>query len=172
MSMPSIVFICTANIFRSMVAEYALKAKLPSHSQHLVGSAGIEVVKQIAHPLVLNRLKAKGADASNHIQRSITRELLETTDLAVAMGINHQQYVREHFGREIPLLNEVCYEKSEPVLDIQEAVPNWEMNLEAARDHLYWVIDYIWDAMPALLERLPHVGSPSRLRGSHESDDA
>ena len=169
--MPSIVFICTANIFRSMVAEYALKAKLPSHSQYLVGSAGIKVVKQPVHPLVLNRLNAKGADASKHVQRSVTQELLEGTDLVVALGMNHQQYVHEHFGREIPLFNEVCYGKSEPVLDIQEAVPNWEMNLEAARDHLYWVIDYIWDAMPALLERLHH-GSPSRLHGGHKSEDS
>ena len=170
--MSSILFICTANIFRSMAAEYALKAALPPHCWPLIGSAGIGVVGQPVHPLVLNHLHAKGVDPSNHIQRSVTRELLEATDLAVAMGMNHQQYVREHFGREIPLFNEVCYEKSEPVLDIHEAIPNWGRNVEAARDHLHWVIDYIWEAMPALLERLPHIGLPFRRQGGHKPEDS
>jgi len=38
----SILFICSGNIFRSMVAEYALKSLLGPSSPYIVGSAGIE----------------------------------------------------------------------------------------------------------------------------------
>jgi len=154
--MPSILFICTGNVFRSLVAEYALKARVGRESGYTVGSAGIEARPQPVHPLVCDYLRMKGADPSAHVQRRLTREMLEHADLAVAMSVDHQEFIRRHFDREVLLFNHVCYQKDEPVLDIHEAIQDWQVNLGAARDYTLSVIDYIWEAMPAFLARVPH----------------
>jgi protein-tyrosine phosphatase len=48
--MPSILFVCTGNIFRSMIAEYALKAMLDPRSLIRVSSAGTVALPQAMHP--------------------------------------------------------------------------------------------------------------------------
>lgn len=153
----SILFICTGNIFRSLVAEYALKARLGPGFGYLVGSAGIEAVPQAMPPLICDRLRERGADPSSHVQRKLTRGLLDRADLAVAMGVDHRDFIRRHFDREALLFNQVCYQKEESVLDIHEAIPDWPTNLEAARDYALSVVDYIWEAMPAFLARIPRL---------------
>ncbi len=149
----SILFVCTGNVFRSLVAEQALRARLGAEEVYLVGSAGIEARPQPVHPLVTERLRAKGADPSRHVQRKLTGELLAGAGLVVAMGFDHRDFIRRNFGREVPLFNQVCYEKEDPVLDIHEAIPDWQVNHEAARVYTLRVMDSIWDAMPTFLAR-------------------
>lgn len=153
--MTSILFICTGNIFRSMVAEYALKARLGPDKGYEIGSAGIEAIPQLVHTVVHRHLLRKGIDVSKHVQRKLTGDLLQSADLAMAMGLNHQAFVRQHFNREVPLFNEFCHQKAEPVLDLHEAIPDWEHDHEVARRYVLSVIDHILDSMPAFLSRLP-----------------
>lgn len=157
----SVLFICTGNVFRSVTAEYALKARLGPEMRLIVGSAGIEAKPQSLHPMIVEYLRAKGADPSAHVQRKLTRELLESVDLAVAMGFDHRDFIREQFGLHVPLFNQVCFEKEEPVLDVHEVMPDWASNMDAARAYVQSVVDHIWNAAPALLARLPYyrVGS-------------
>lgn len=153
-SLPSILFVCSGNVFRSVAAEYALKAHLPPEHHGLVGSAGIEALPQAIHPLIRSRLREKGADPSAHVQRKLTAELLSRADLVVAMGLNHREFIRQTFAREVRLFNQICYGREEAVLDVGEALPNWQDDLLAARDHILLVIDHIWLAMPAFLARV------------------
>jgi len=153
----SILFICTGNIFRSMVAEYALKALLGPEPGYAIGSAGIEAVPQRMHALIRDRLLEKGVDPSGHVQRKLTQDLLDRTHVPVAMGLDHREYIRRQFNRDVLLFNEICFQKPEPILDVHEAIPDWQANLHAARAYALSVIDHIWDAMPTFLARLPHV---------------
>jgi protein-tyrosine-phosphatase len=109
---------------------------------------------QTIHPIILQGLGLKGANPSNHVQRKLTRELLEAADLPVAMGLDHQEYVRVQFAREILLFNQICYERSDPVLDIHEAITDWHVNMDAAYAYALSLVDYIWNAMPAFLDGL------------------
>jgi len=159
--MQSILFVCSGNVFRSVVAEYALKAHLTPDLRGRVGSAGIEALPQTIHPLIRGRLCEKGADPSSHVQRKLSAALLGETDLVVAMGFNHRDFIRQTFSREVWLFNQLCYGREEAVLDVGEAIPNWQEDLLAARDHILSVIDHIWSAMPALLSRMEQEGLPA-----------
>jgi protein-tyrosine phosphatase len=152
-----ILFICTGNIFRSMVAEYALRSRLQGSSGMIVGSAGIVALPQLMHPIICEALTVKGADPSGHVQRKLTRELLEDADVPVAMGLDHQAYIRRHFDRDVVLFNQICYQREEPVLDVHEAIPDWHLDartLENARAYTLSVVEYIFCAMPAFLDGL------------------
>jgi len=168
----SVLFVCTGNIFRSLAAEHALKMMLGEPSSCLVGSAGIEAKPQIVHEWVQTRLKLKGADASAHVQRQLSRELVEQADLVVAMACNHQGFIREHFGREAPLFNRVCFGRDEPILDVHEALPDWEKDLERARLYVWSVIDQIWNATPAFVSRLSLSDDRDEIRGTRLSTDS
>lgn len=150
----SVLFVCTANIFRSVTAEYALKFKLGAHRSCIVSSAGIDAKPQPMHAWVQGRLREKGADPTTHVQRQLTQELVEAADLILAMGRDHQAYIREQFGRDVPLFNQACLGHDKPVLDLHEVMPEWERDPERARAYVWSVIDMIWATAPALLPRL------------------
>ena len=151
-----VLFVCTGNVFRSMVAEHALRAQLGPESGYLVGSAGIEAKPQTIHPVILARMMQKGADPSSHVQRPLTQDLVGRTDLIIAMGQNHRDFIHRTFGRTVPLFNEVSFGTDVPILDVHEALPDWEHDLGKARAYIESVIDHIWSAAPSMVTRLPH----------------
>ena len=150
----SVLFVCTGNIFRSVTAEYALKARLGEGTSCVVSSAGIDAKPQSVHDWVQTRLREKGADPSRHVPRQLTKELVEAADLVVAMGRDHQVFVREKFGRDAPLFNQICLGHDKPVFDLHEVMPDWETDPERARAYVWSVIDLLWTTAPAILSRL------------------
>jgi len=152
--MPSILFVCTGNIFRSMTAEYALKARLDPRSPIRVSSAGTVARPQQMHPDVRAYLVQRGVDLSPHQQRKVSAKLLRSTDLVIAMSTDHQAFLFETFQYRAPLLNDVCHGRPEPLFDIWEAIPTWETDIEAARHYAFQVMEYIWASIPCLLQNL------------------
>jgi protein-tyrosine phosphatase len=152
--MTSILFVCTGNIFRSMTAEYALKAMLDPRSRMEVSSAGTLATPQEMHPDVRAYLVQRGMDPSHHHQRRVSKELLSAADLVIAMSTDHQAFLFDAFQYRAPLFNEVCHGRPEPLLDVWEAIPNWETDLDAARQYAFKVIDYICASIPGLLQNL------------------
>ena len=106
------------------------------------------------HAWVQNRLREKGTDSTTHVQRQLTKVLVEAADFVIAMGRNHQVFVQEQFGRDVPLFNQVCLDHDQPILGLHEVMPNWETEPERARSYVWSVIDVIWTTAPALLPRL------------------
>ena len=157
--MTQILFVCTGNIFRSMTAEFALRALIAREEPTLapqirVGSAGIEAKPQAIHPLVVDRLREYGLDVSAHRQRRLDAEMLSATTLCLAMGRDHQRFIQSTFAQTVPLFNDEVYGQDEPVPDVWEAVPDWQSNKQAAAAHTVGVIDYLIAAMPTLLKRI------------------
>ncbi len=159
----SILFVCTGNVFRSMAAEYALRAQLGQQSSYRVESAGIDAKTNTIHPVISNRLIQKGIDPSAHIPQRLTKKLIDRNDLIIAMGLDHREFIHDKFGLKVPLFNEVSYGVGTPILDLHEALPNWERDMVEARAYVESVIDHIWEAVPVLMARLPH------FQGSHGS---
>ncbi|MEO8046337.1 MAG: hypothetical protein ABI684_03555 [Nitrospirota bacterium] len=150
----SVLFVCTGNIFRSVTAEYALKHSLGANTSCVVGSAGIDIKPQSVHDWVQTRLHGKGADLTRHVPRRLTRELVESADLVVAMGRDHQVFIREQFGRDVPLFNQICLGHDQPIMDLHEVMPDWEADPERACAYVCSVIDVIWATAPSILSHL------------------
>jgi hypothetical protein len=70
------------------------------------------------------------------------------------MGQNHQIFIREQFGRDVPLFNQICLGQDTPIFDLHEVMPDWEAAPDRARAYVCSVIDLIWDTAPAILSRL------------------
>jgi protein-tyrosine phosphatase len=72
------------------------------------------------------------------------------------MSLNHREFIQRQFGLTVPLFNEVSFGEETPILDLHEALPDWERDLVEARAYVESVIDHIWESVPALMTRLPH----------------
>ena len=152
--MKTVLFICTGNIFRSMTAEYAFRTQVGA-APFGVASAGVEATVQEMYWPVKDRLIALGIDPSGHVQRRLTQEMLDAADLPVAMGEDHQVFIREHFGQDVVLFNRVALGTDEPIPDIWEAVPDWRTSESGRRDYALYVVDTIWKSMPEFIRNLP-----------------
>ena len=152
--MHHVLFVCTGNIFRSMIAEHALRAHLGPASDITVSSAGLIAGPQEIRKEVRNYLLARGIDPSSHIQRRVTKEILAQADLVIAMGLNHRDYLYDHFNCNAVLFNEVCFGELTPVLDVDEVIPDWQQRTEEAAVYAKSVADHICNAIPALVQSL------------------
>jgi protein-tyrosine-phosphatase len=139
-----------------MAAEYALRAQLGDHSNYRVGSAGIDAKPGAIHPVIANRLVAKGANPAAHVPRALTKQLVKQHDIIIAMGRGHREFIEKRFGLKVPLFNEVSFGMQTPILDLHEAIPDWERDIDEARAYLEFVIDHIWESIPELMTRLLH----------------
>ena len=151
--MDRVLFVCTGNIFRSLTAEYALRAALgPSAIE--VASAGTDDYPHVIKDVVRDYLQAKGFDVTRHQRRTLTQAICDRSTLIVAMSTDHQQFVLHRFSRRIPLFTEVCGLEPEPLPDVDDVVPNFENNPEATAIHVRWTIDRIVQLTPRLAQRL------------------
>lgn len=150
--MRSVLFVCNGNIFRSMIAEHALRARIVAEHADRVSSAGVTANLQKMQPLVRARLMERGIDPAGHQQRKLTTEILEGADLVVAMGLDHQAHLAGQYRREVPLFNRVCFGIDEPVLDIGERYPDWQEQPDEVDAYIVGMVDTVWEAIPRFLE--------------------
>jgi protein-tyrosine-phosphatase len=106
------------------------------------------------HPDVRAYLVQGGVDPSRHQQRRVSAKLLRASDFVNAVSTDHQAFLVDTFPYRAPLFNDVCHGRSEPLLDVWEAIPTWETDLDTARQYAFQVMEYIWTSMPCLLQNL------------------
>ena len=112
--MQSVLFVCTANICRSPMAEGLLKLKIagqPDESNWKVESAGTWGLEGYpAAKEVQFILKERGIDMSRHRSRIVTQQLIEAFNLVLTMETNHRDALKAEFppmARKIFLLSEM-----------------------------------------------------------------
>jgi protein-tyrosine-phosphatase/diadenosine tetraphosphate (Ap4A) HIT family hydrolase len=127
----SILFVCTGNTFRSVVAEYLFKKYLSDNdiSGWKVGSAGIEARPQQINPLLIKTLEKHDIDISSHKQRKLTPGILKEYDIIVAMAEEHLRFIRDNFNcRYVLLFNDLAEHKKTSILDVHEEVKDYKTN--------------------------------------------
>lgn len=89
-----ILVVCVGNICRSPTAASLLKQHLPDRAAG-IGSAGLAaLVDQSIDPTAGAILAEHGIDSSAHRARQVTREMLQQTDLVLAMERKHLEQLR------------------------------------------------------------------------------
>lgn len=158
--MRQVLFVCTGNVFRSLTAEYALRAALAHRDDISVASAGTEDYAHVVAPQIAGYLRQKNLDVSRHVRRTLTRPIADQAQLIVAMSVDHRDFVRARFGRSAPLFLECCGEAPEGLLDLHEAVRDYHSNPVAAFAYLRSTIDRIIELTPRLARRLDILLTP------------
>ncbi len=162
--MREVLFVCTGNVFRSLTAEYALRAALGNRADIAVGSAGTEDYAHVVPPEITDYLMQKNLDVRAHRRRTLTREIVDAARLVIAMSVDHREFIHARFGRSAPLFLACCGEAPEALLDIHEAVPDFRTNSTAAVAYLRSTMDRIVALTPRLAARLEDLipSPPSR----------
>ncbi len=155
MSKLDILFICTGNIFRSMTAEYALRAAAGPGSTYSVRSAGLIDAPHDIVPFVIDFMMEKDLDISRHQPTKLSKEILGNVDLAVAMDIEHQRHINQKYARHISLFSTIAYGTDDPIVDVCDRVADWRDNEIEARAYGRSVMNYIFDGIPGFIRRLP-----------------
>lgn len=98
--MPHYLFVCTANICRSPMAEGILRHRADQDGRHdfAVGSLGINGMdNQPAAPFAQRVCLEHGIDISAHRSRPITNDLLQRADMLFCMEPVHRDFIRTFF---------------------------------------------------------------------------
>ncbi len=113
--MPSVLFICTQNRFRSPLAAAMFSRCLEKGGiagKYVVASAGTWAAAGApAHPSAVEVARAYGLSLADHRSRPVTAELLRWADLVLGMEQGHLEAIRVEFegaGKRLRLLSEVA----------------------------------------------------------------
>ncbi len=122
--MPTVVFICTANRYRSPLAAACFRKELQSHNMqgdwHTLSAgtwaidgmpAASEAICQAAH---------MGLDIAGHTSRTITPELMKVADAIIVMEQGHKEALQTEF----PASANKVYLLSEAATDAQYDIPD------------------------------------------------
>lgn len=151
--MTSVLLVCTGNIFRSMTAEYALRGNLTAASEIVVSSAGIMHAPQArARSDVVEYLSGRGIDVSGHQRRTLSKQMVDSTDLVVAMNVDHKSRLLAEFGVESPLFMEMAGRGEMQLPDVDDLFPVEQRFGAAAQRHIFSIIDEVVDAAPAVVQ--------------------
>jgi protein-tyrosine phosphatase len=99
--MPTVLFVCTANICRSPVAEVLFRRWLQLHAipgEWRVGSAGTWTMPGASASFNSQQVAAaRGLDLSRHRSRQVDEDLLAETDVALCMTRGHVEALQVEF---------------------------------------------------------------------------
>jgi protein-tyrosine-phosphatase len=132
--MPSVLFVCTANRFRSPLAAaflvMALKEMGIAESWR-IGSAGTWATPgQPVLPSVSDAAQGFGIDFSDHRSARVSRQLLSDYDLILVMQASHKEALRSEF----PELEERVYLFSDVVERRSYDIPDALASEQGARE--------------------------------------
>lgn len=149
-----VLFVCTGNIFRSMSAEYCLRDYMQKNNLNGVttASAGIHAHPEPVHPVVKGTLEGYGIDISPHKQTKLNQEMMDEHDIVIAMAQNHVDFIKENFGAEVPLYNEIIGKGKTSVIDACDEFDLNEDDLfgDKVGHYIQEIVEYIHDSVPGV----------------------
>lgn len=119
-----------------------------------MASAGTEDYPHVVRPEISEYLLQNGLDVRGHRRRTLTAEMLDAAQLPVAMSLDHRDFIRARFGRQVPVFLECCGGAAEALLDLHEAVADYRTNSAASTAYIRQTIDRIIELAQRLAARI------------------
>lgn len=144
-----LLFVCTANICRSPMAE-ALAIAYGDERKWLVEakSAGTHALPdQPAAPNSQKAIREVGGDIAAHRSQPVSEELVLWADRILVMELRHAQHVREHFpaaDEKIQLLGTFG-----GIMEIADPYGSWIFRYRSSRDEIRKCVETLIDRLPA-----------------------
>ena len=152
--MKSILFVCTANICRSPMAEGLLKHLVKTKGYNWkVDSAGVWAIDGLP-PVenAINVLLQKGINISEHRSQNLSKQLLEENDLVLVMEKNHKESIVLSFPQEkekVFLLSEVIGKRFDIVDPIGKSIEEFRATADelesVLKDGFDWISSFLED---------------------------
>lgn len=153
--MKQIRYVCTGNVFRSLSADYLTKDfSIKNNLDLIVSSAGIIAKRDSVPKIVLDILYQLGINAEDHEQTKLSKEHFEGLPLVIAMGKDHQEFIRINFNKNVPLFNQIAYGIDSSVLDGDEAIPHYEDHPDKVDVYIRSTIKHILNGVPDLVQNM------------------
>lgn len=128
--MPSVLFVCTANLFRSPLAAACFQRKyelMGWQSDWRVSSAGTWTLPgNLALPSALQSAHRLGLSLATHRSRPLTAALVSVQDLILVMESGHKEALQAEFS----IFRNRVFMLSEVVDDRREDIPDPALNPE------------------------------------------
>jgi protein-tyrosine phosphatase len=156
--MPTVMFVCTANLCRSPIAEVLFEQWLQKHQ--VTGSWYVHSCGTWAQdgepvaPSVLPHLLAVGIDLAHHRSRPITANLLAASDLVLCMTGFHKEALQAEFPQyasRVYMLSEMIMQR----YDIQDVSSVSPAQYLAVVKELRPIVERSAPRIIALLQRAP-----------------
>jgi protein-tyrosine phosphatase len=146
-----ILFVCTDNFTRSIIAEYCLKdlVKKREINEITVSSAGMRANSDVSKysKLHFDILQEMNISTNGWKRTQFTEEYFDEFDLIIGMSEVHKEYIKEEYNREIPMFNEILKGESKPV---NIGAPNSKFFEKEMKE----LVHYFIDAMPELIKNI------------------
>ncbi|MEI6144083.1 MAG: hypothetical protein WCP91_00610 [Candidatus Berkelbacteria bacterium] len=147
-----ILFVCTDNVGRSVIAEYCLRHFLNDEKIEniIVESAGINAGSDISGFSMAHfpELKKFGIDASDHKRTQLTKKILEDADIVIAFDFSNIEAIEKEFDFKPKLFNQI-YKNEETPLKISG--PNFSGTMD---ERMVQATHYIFDATPVIWKKI------------------
>ena len=150
--MKKILFVCTGNTFRSASADYLFDkySKMQSSNSYIVSSAGTLGNPVGVYEKTIEMANKYGVDMSAHTYRVLTQDIVDDVDIIICMAHHHQETVKQKFGKESYLFNELSIGEKTDLKDDDEAYGEYA-DLD---DFIVETVETIYERIPALYEKL------------------
>jgi protein-tyrosine phosphatase len=151
--MPSVLFVCTANICRSPMAMALMNEKVKGESDEWrVESAGTwALLGEPAASGTLQILSERGIDLDFHRSRPVSRQLLQEFNLILTMEEGQKEALRAEFpevGKRVYLLTEMINMR----YDIHDPIGNRPEVFRDTAEELDFILDHGFEKIRKLAE--------------------
>ncbi|MRH43261.1 hypothetical protein GH741_11275 [Aquibacillus halophilus] len=149
-----ILFVCTDNFTRSVIAEFCMKKylKITNNNSVRVASSGIRANSDISKysSIHFEIMEELDIDTSDFKRTQFDETFFEEFNVIIGMSELHKDYIKQHYNRDIFLFNEVLDGQKTPV---NISSPDSDDFLEQMNQ----LVRYIENSVPNLLKNLEKV---------------
>lgn len=142
-----ILFVCTGNVCRSPIAEYLLKKRIEEEGLPFrTASAGVLQDGMVISANSSALLIEAGINASDHISRKLTNDIISDSWLILTMEEKHKQFFAKnfpHYGHKVSGLLEFCGGEGDIEDPYRESIEKYRIAFKIIEKNIDCLIDIL-----------------------------